>query len=107
MSFNTVLAVVLMIIALALVIRVIAGLLRSIQIRGQTALELLKGNENREIPEIKMKIFVPKHETITIEDYAANPPKEFWEKVKKRTWEEMKSKKSDMFKKVLIILYNQ
>ena len=96
MSFNTVLAVVLMIIALALVIRVIAGLLRSIQIRGQTALELLKGNENREIPEIKMKIFVPKHETITIEDYAANPPKEFWEKVKKRTWEEMKSKKSDI-----------
>ena len=64
--------------------------------RGQTALELMIRNENAMIPEIKKKLFVPKHQAMKLEDYSVKPPGEFWCNVRKVGWEEMRTKRSNI-----------
>ena len=50
-------------------------------------------NENAMIPEIKKKLFVPKHQAMKLEDYSVKPPGEFWCNVRKVGWEEMRTKR--------------
>ena len=49
------------------------GLVRTLTIKGWTALELLLEKEQKQVPDIKMKKNLPKREGFRLEDYSGNP----------------------------------
>ena len=70
-----------------------SGIVKNMTMKGWTALELLLEQEGKDSPGMAMKVFVPKHKNIKLEDYSVDPGSSFWEKVEKIQWEDMKGKK--------------
>ena len=63
---------------------------------GLSFLEMLLEQGDKEIPEVKKKEFSPKYPGMKLEDYGQPPGEDFWRKVKKNRWEDLRERKSDI-----------
>ena len=68
----------------------LSGLVRRINMKGWTALEILVEQEHKTIPEVKLKNFVFKRQNMELEDYSVDPGEVFWSKVCRVDWDEMR-----------------